>query len=337
MTDALAALRARLDDLLVQARAVAAGVDRDADLNEGKARFLGRKGAFGPVMRELGSLDHAQRPAAGALINESKQAIEALFAEARARIEQKALDAALEAGRIDVTLPGRRTAPGATHPVQAVLDELIDLLVELGFALADGPEVETEHYNFDQLNMPASHPARDMQDTFYLQGDLLLRTQTSPVQIRAMENTQPPVRIIAPGKVFRCDADVTHSPTFHQIEGLWVDRDVTMADLKGVLSYFLRRLFGADRGVRFRPSFFPFTEPSVEVDVEFGDGWMEVLGAGMVHPRVLRNVGFDPAEVQGFAFGLGVDRLAMVRYGISDIRYLFENDQRFLAQFARGR
>lgn len=337
MSDALAALRARLDDLQTQARDVAAGVDRDADLNEGKARFLGRKGAFGPVMRELGSLDREQRPAAGALINESKQAIEALFAEARARIEQKALDAALEAGRIDVTLPGRRTAPGATHPVQAVLDELIDLLVELGFGLADGPEVETEHYNFDQLNMPASHPARDMQDTFYLQGDLLLRTQTSPVQIRAMEDTQPPVRIIAPGKVFRCDADVTHSPTFHQIEGLWVDRDVTMADLKGVLSYFLRRLFGADRGVRFRPSFFPFTEPSVEVDVEFGDGWMEVLGAGMVHPRVLRNVGFDPTEVQGFAFGLGVDRLAMVRYGISDIRYLFENDQRFLAQFARGR
>jgi phenylalanyl-tRNA synthetase alpha chain len=337
MTDALAALRARLDDLREQARTVAAGVDRDADLNEGKARFLGRKGAFGPVMRELGALDRGQRPAAGALINEAKQAIEAVFAEARARIERRALDAALEAGRIDVTLPGRRTPPGATHPVQAVLDELVDLLVELGFALADGPEVETEHYNFDQLNMPASHPARDMQDTFYLHGDLLLRTQTSPVQIRAMEDTRPPVRIIAPGKVFRCDADVTHSPTFHQIEGLWVDTDVTMADLKGVLSYFLRRLFGADRGVRFRPSFFPFTEPSVEVDVEFGDGWMEVLGAGMVHPRVLRNVGFDPTEVQGFAFGLGVDRLAMVRYGITDIRYLFENDQRFLTQFARGR
>ena len=337
MSDALAALRARLDDLRGEAASVAAAVQRDAEMNEGKARFLGRKGAFGPVMRELGALSGDQRPAAGALINEAKVAVEALFAEARARIEGAALQAALEAGRIDVTLPGRRVVPGATHPIQAVLDELIDLLVELGFALADGPEVETEHYNFDQLNMPASHPARDMQDTFYLQGDLLLRTQTSPVQIRVMEGMQPPVRVIAPGKVYRCDADVTHSPTFHQIEGLWVDRDVTMADLKGLLSYFLRRLFGEDKAVRFRPSFFPFTEPSVEVDVAFGDGWMEVLGAGMVHPQVLRNVGFDPTQVQGFAFGLGVDRLAMIRYGITDIRYLFENDQRFLAQFAPRR
>ena len=337
MSDALAALRARLDDLRGEAASVAAAVQRDAEMNEGKARFLGRKGAFGPVMRELGALSGDQRPAAGALINEAKVAVEALFAEARARIEGAALQAALEAGRIDVTLPGRRVVPGATHRIQAVLDELIDLLVELGFALADGPEVETEHYNFDQLNMPASHPARDMQDTFYLQGDLLLRTQTSPVQIRVMEGMQPPVRVIAPGKVYRCDADVTHSPTFHQIEGLWVDRDVTMADLKGLLSYFLRRLFGEDKAVRFRPSFFPFTEPSVEVDVAFGDGWMEVLGAGMVHPQVLRNVGFDPTQVQGFAFGLGVDRLAMIRYGITDIRYLFENDQRFLAQFAPRR
>ena len=206
----------------------------------------------------------------------------------------------------------------------------------MGFELTEGPEVESEQYNFDLLNMPASHPARDMQDTFYLDGGLLLRTQTSPVQVRTMQRQAPPVRIIAPGKVFRCDADTTHSPVFHQIEGLWIDKDVTMADLKGVLTAFLRALYGDSREVRFRPSFFPFTEPSVEVDVWTGSRWMEVLGAGMVHPQVLRNVGYDPNEVQGFAFGLGVDRLAMIRYGMTDIRYLWENDQRFTRQFRGG-
>ena len=335
MSDALNRLRAELDRLCGEAEQLAATLTRPADLNEGKARFLGRKGAFGPVMRLLGGFEPSERPGAGALINSAKGAVEASFTEARERIEAAALKAALEAARIDVTLPGRHTTPGALHPVQAVMDELVDLFAELGFDLADGPEVETEHYNFDQLNMPASHPARDMQDTFYLTTGEVLRTQTSPVQIRTMEGAAPPVRIIAPGKVFRCDADVTHSPTFHQIEGLWVDRDVTMADLKGVLTHFLHRLFGAGRPVRFRPSFFPFTEPSVEVDVWFEGRFMEVLGAGMVHPQVLRNVGWDPTEVQGFAFGLGVERLAMVRYGISDIRYLFENDLRFLGQFAR--
>jgi phenylalanyl-tRNA synthetase alpha chain len=335
MSDALNHLRAELDRLCGEAEQLAATLSRPADLNEGKARFLGRKGAFGPVMRLLGGFERSERPGAGALINSAKAAVEASFTQARERIEAAALQAALDAGRIDVTLPGRQTTPGALHPVQAVMDELVDLFAELGFDLADGPEVETEHYNFDQLNMPASHPARDMQDTFYLTTGEVLRTQTSPVQIRTMEGAEPPVRIIAPGKVFRCDADVTHSPTFHQIEGLWVDRDVTMADLKGVLTHFLHRLFGAGRPVRFRPSFFPFTEPSVEVDVWFEGRWMEVLGAGMVHPQVLRNVGWDPTQVQGFAFGLGVERLAMVRYGISDIRYLFENDLRFLGQFAR--
>ncbi len=333
MSDALQTLRADLDALCERASADADVVAREADLPEARARYLGRKGAFGPVMRQLGGLDREARPAAGVLINEAKQAVAGAFDAAKARLEAGALEAELAAGRVDVTLPGRGTAPGAIHPVQAVLDELVDLFAELGFDLADGPEVETEHYNFDQLNMPADHPARDMQDTFYLEGGLLLRTQTSPVQIRVMETQPPPVKVIAPGKVFRCDSDPTHSPTFHQIEGLWIDTDVTMADLKGTLTHFLRRLFGPDREVRFRPSFFPFTEPSAEVDVRNGDGWMEVLGCGMVHPRVLRNVGYDPEQVQGFAFGLGVDRLAMVRYGITDIRYLFENDHRFLRQF----
>ncbi len=333
MSDPLQALREDLARLTEQAAVDAAGVAREADLPAARARFLGKKGAFGPVMRHLGKLSQGERPAAGALINEAKDKVAEAFEATARRLEEAALEAELAAGRVDVTLPGRVFAPGATHPVQAVLDELIDLFGELGFDLADGPEVETEHYNFDQLNMPASHPARDMQDTFYLDGSLLLRTHTSPVQARYMENHPPPVKVIAPGKVYRCDADPTHSPTFHQIEGLWIDTDVTMADLKGTLTHFLRRLFGEDRPVRFRASFFPFTEPSAEVDVGFGDGWMEVLGCGMVHPRVLRNVGYDPDRVQGFAFGLGVDRLAMIRYGITDIRYLFENDLRFLGQF----
>ena len=333
MTDPLRSLRDDLAALREQADGDAAAVAREADLPAARAQYLGRKGHFGPLMRRLGGLEREARPAAGALINEAKVAVEGAFAAAAARLEAQALEAAIGARRVDVTLPGRRNAPGATHPVQAVLDELVDLFVDLGFDLAAGPEVETEHYNFDQLNMPADHPARDMQDTFYLEGGLLLRTQTSPVQIRVMESQPPPVKVIAPGKVYRCDADPTHSPTFHQIEGLWLASDVTMADLKGTLTHFLHRLFGADRAVRFRPSFFPFTEPSAEVDVAFEGGWMEVLGCGMVHPQVLRNVGYDPKEVQGFAFGLGVDRLAMVRYGITDIRYLFENDERFLRQF----
>ncbi len=333
MSDALKQLHAELQNIRERSKEAAAQINREADLPEGRARFLGRRGSFSPVMRLLGKMDRSARPAAGNLINLAKKEVEAFFIEARERLEAEALQRALEAGRIDVTLPGRGRRVGACHPVQGVLDELIQLLGELGFDLAEGPEVETERYNFDLLNIPADHPARDMQDTFYLENGLLLRTHTSPVQIRSMEATEPPIRIIAPGKVYRCDADPTHSPTFHQIEGLWIDHDVSMADLKGVLSAFLRRLFGPERAIRFRPSFFPFTEPSVEVDVAFKGNWMEVLGAGMVHPQVLRNVGWDPSKVQGFAFGLGVDRLAMIRYGISDIRYLFENDLRFLRQF----
>lgn len=330
----LDSLKRELQTLCSDAQESSQKLVRIADLSEAKARFLGRKGAFGPVMRLLGQLQPEDRPAAGELINTAKGQVDAYFSEAKERLEKAALEAKLQAGRVDVTMPGRRLMSGGVHPVQRVLDEVVDLLGELGFELVSGPEVETEHYNFDLLNMPADHPARDMQDTFFVQGGLVLRTQTSPMQVRTMEKRQPPVRIIAPGKVFRCDFDATHSPTFHQLEGLWIDSDVTMADLKGILTHFLRRLFGADREIRFRPSFFPFTEPSVEVDVRNDAGnWMEVLGAGMVHPQVLRNVGYDPEKVQGFALGMGIDRLAMVRYRITDIRSLFENDQRFLRQF----
>jgi phenylalanyl-tRNA synthetase alpha chain len=333
VSEAHARLQADIDAIRAEAVEAASALDREADLATVRARFVGKKGAFAPLMQALGRLAPEDRPAAGALINVARDAVEAAFEVARGRLAEAALLAALERGRVDVTLPGRSLPMGATHPVQQVLDDLVDLLCAFGFELADGPEVESETFNFDLLNMPASHPARDMQDTFYLEGGLLLRTQTSPVQVRTMQTRQPPVRIIAPGKVFRCDADTTHSPVFHQIEGLWIDRDVTMADLKGTLTHFLRTLYGPDRPVRFRPSFFPFTEPSVELDVWTGTRWMEVLGAGMVHPQVLRNVGYDPEQVQGFAFGLGVDRLAMIRYGITDIRYLWENDARFLRQF----
>lgn len=333
VSSVLSQLKNEIDTLRVEALAVAIALDRESDVATARARFLGKKGAFAPLMQSLGRLDPAERPAVGALINAARDAIEAAFEGARERLAAVALQRLLEKGRIDVTLPGRTSDRGAAHPVQQVMDDLVDLLCAFGFDLEDGPEVETETYNFDLLNMPASHPARDTQDTFYLEGGLLLRTQTSPVQIRTMQRQAPPVRMIAPGKVFRCDADTTHSPAFHQIEGLWIDKDVTMADLKGTLTHFLHTLYGPERPVRFRPSFFPFTEPSVEIDVWTGTRWMEVLGAGMVHPRVLRNVGYDPDEVQGFAFGLGVDRLAMIRYGITDIRYLWENDTRFLRQF----
>ena len=335
-SDALSTLKSELTRLTDEARGVADAVAREVDLPEAKARFLGRKGAFGQVMRLLGKLDKAARPEAGQHINAAKQIVSDLFDKASQRLEEATLQAELVAGAVDVTLPGRRTPRGALHPVQVVMDELIDIFMTLGFDVADGPELEMERYNFDLLNMPAEHPARDMQDTFYLSGHRVLRTQTSPVQIRTMEAQQPPVRIIAPGRVFRCDSDATHSPMFHQIEGLWVDRDTTLADLKGVLTAFLNRLFGDDKPVRFRPSYFPFTEPSVEVDVwnPERDEWMEVLGAGMVHPRVLRNVGYDPDEVQGFAFGLGIERLAMIRYGIVGIGHLFEGDLRFHRQFS---
>jgi phenylalanyl-tRNA synthetase alpha chain len=298
-------------------------------------------------LRTLGTLPAAERPAVGAAANEVKRELETLL-EGRLR-EVQAAERRREraAARPDLTLPGRRPPRGAVHPLTRVSDEITAIFGGLGFSVAEGPEIETDWYNFEALNIPPDHPARDMQDTFYLPGSLLLRTHTSPVQVRVMQTQRPPVRIIVPGRVYRRDiVDMTHSPIFHQVEGLAVDRDVSMADLKGTLELFARQMFGARSRIRFRPSFFPFTEPSAEVDVVCfrcgGDGcrvckqsgWLEILGSGMVHPTVLRNVGYDPEEVTGWAFGMGIERIAMLRYGIDDIRLFFENDVRFLRQLA---
>lgn len=323
---------------------VAEAADSDA-LRQVRVQYLGKKGAFTRVLRGMGDVPPEDRPRIGKLVNEARDEI-----EERLRAREQALSAELRAQRlqaekIDVTLPGRRPPQGGRHPLTTVLDEIKAIFLGMGFQVVEGPEIETDYYNFEALNMPKEHPARDMQDTFYIGPELLLRTQTSPVQIRTMESRRPPVRVIAPGKVYRCDADVTHSPMFHQVEGLLVDRRVSLADLKGTLEAFCRRMFGEDRKIRFRPSYFPFTEPSAEMDVSCfacdgggcrvcsQEGWLEILGCGMVHPRVLEMVGYDPEELSGFAFGMGVERIAMLKYRIDDIRHFFESDVRFLAQF----
>jgi len=308
-----------------------------------RVKFLGRKGALTQVLRSLKELPPAVRRPAGQEANRAKAALEA------------ALDLALTALKearcrgpgpvLDVTLPGRRPPLGRLHPLNQVMAEVCDIFLHLGFEAVEGPEVELDWYNFEALNLPPDHPARDMQDTFYFNDQVLLRTHTSPMQIRTMERRQPPVRIIAPGKVYRRDSDITHSPMFHQVEGLLVDRGVTFADLKGTLTAFVHEMFGPEVSLRFRPSYFPFTEPSAEVDIECVicggagcrvcklTGWLEILGAGMVHPAVFEAVGYDPEEVTGFAFGLGIERIAMLKYGIDDIRLFFDNDLRFLRQF----
>lgn len=282
----------------------------------------------------------------GQLVNEAKQELESRIAEKKQDMKAKAASLKLKAETIDITLPGKVTRKGSLHPLSIVTNDMIDIFRSMGFDVVDGPEVETDHYCFECLNVPADHPARDMQDTFYLGKDLLLRTQTSAAQIRTMENRKPPIRVVCPGRVFRADeVDATHSPVFHQMEGLVVDKGITMCDLKGVLEQFAREIYGPETKVKFRPSFFPFTEPSVEVDVTCsecggkgcrvckGSGWIEILGAGMVHPNVLRSCGIDPEVYSGFAFGIGLDRTATTRHKISDIRLLFENDERFLQQF----
>ena len=282
----------------------------------------------------------------GQLVNQLRSSLEEAMAERETALRDAVRQARLQAETLDVTMPGAATPEGGLHPLSSVLDRLIDIFVSMGFDVVDGPEVETDHYNFEALNVPKDHPARDMQDTFYLGPNLLLRTQTSAAQIRTMETRKPPIRIICPGRVYRADeVDATHSPVFHQVEGLVVDKGITMCDLKGVLEQFAHEIYGEDTKVRFRPSFFPFTEPSVEVDVSCpecggkgcrvckGEGWIEILGAGMVHPRVLSGCGIDPEVYSGFAFGIGLDRLTTTRHKISDIRLLFENDLRFLQQF----
>jgi phenylalanyl-tRNA synthetase alpha chain len=306
-----------------------------AALENAKARYLGKSGALTGQLKALSTLAPAERPAAGARINEAKAALEDALAKRREALADEKLAAQLLSDALDVSLPGRGPGTGGVHPLTRTLDRIEALFRSLGFEVADGPEIEDDFHNFTALNMPENHPTRSMHDTFYVDGGLVLRTHTSPVQVRWMENHAPPIKIIAPGRVYRVDSDATHSPMFHQVEGLWIGEDVSFADLKGVLTEFLRRFFERDDlKVRFRPSFFPFTEPSAEIDMSFGDGWLEIAGSGQVHPNVLKAVGIDPQRWQGVAFGMGPDRLAMLRYGVNDLRLFYENDLRFLRQFA---
>ncbi len=337
----------RVEAVAGEARAAIERAASSAELEAIRVRYLGRSGGLTQILKSLGALSPEERPQVGAAANEAKRELEALLdarllaTRAAERRRQR------ESERPDLTLPGRRPARGVVHPLTRVQDEIVRIFAGLGFSVAEGPEIETDAYNFEALNIPRDHPARDMQDTFYLSPETLLRTHTSPVQIRAMRAQKPPVRIICPGTVYRRDvADITHSPMFHQVEGLAVDRGITMADLKGTLTLFAQEMYGPRSKIRFRPSFFPFTEPSAEVDVLCflcsgtgcractQSGWLEILGSGMVHPQVLKNVGYDPEQVTGWAFGMGIERIAMLKYGVDDIRLFFENDLRFLRQFA---
>lgn len=316
------------------------------ELDELRVKYLGKKGELTAILKQMGKLTAEERPIIGQVANEVREVLEKAVSEQAERMKAKEMELRLALETVDVTRPGAATQTGSLHPLNIVLEDMIDIFQSMGFDVVDGPEVETDHYCFEALNVPKDHPARDMQDTFYLSDNLLLRSQTSAAQIRVMEQRTPPIRIICPGRVFRADeVDATHSPVFHQVEGLVVDKGVTMCDLKGILEQFAREIYGSDTKVKFRPSFFPFTEPSVEVDVSCsecggvgcrvckGSGWIEILGAGMVHPNVLRGCGIDPEVYSGFAFGIGLDRLTTTRYKISDIRLLFENDLRFLTQF----
>ncbi len=323
-----------LAQLLEQGKQAVAQADTIRDLDEVRVQYLGKKGELTQLLKGLGKLSAEERPAAGAKINEAKEALQAELEERKALLEAQAMQKQLASERIDVTLPGRKTELGGMHPVTRTLERIEAFFGSIGYSVAEGPEVEDDYHNFEALNIPAHHPARAMHDTFYFDAHTLLRTHTSPVQVRTMEEKQPPIRIICPGRVYRCDYDQTHSPMFHQVEGLLVDKNVSFADLKGTLEEFLREFFEEDVKVRFRPSYFPFTEPSIEVDIDRGDGkWLEVLGCGMVHPKVFEYSGIDPEVYTGFAFGMGVERLAMLRYGVNDLRLFFENDLRFLGQF----
>ncbi|MFQ3573478.1 MAG: phenylalanine--tRNA ligase subunit alpha [Thermodesulfovibrionales bacterium] len=315
------------------------------DINRLKIKYLGKKGIITEALKAIASLPLEQRPVLGQALNHLKKEIEELLSNKENVLKAEELSKIQQKHALDITIPGKTVSIGSLHPIHQVLDEIIDIFVSMGFDIEEGPEVELDFYNFEALNIPKDHPARDMQDTFYISDDVVLRTQTSPVQVRVMERSKPPLRFISPGKVYRCDSDISHTPMFHQVEGLMVDTDITFSYLKGVLEVFLKELFGSDVGVRFRPSFFPFTEPSVEVDIGCiickgkgcrvckETGWLEVMGAGMVHPKVFENVGYDASIYRGFAFGMGVERLTMLRYSINDIRLFFENDIRFLGQF----
>jgi len=336
-----------LEQLTREAEAAIESAGSLSDLDQLRVQYLGKKGKLTELLKGLGKLPAEERPQAGQEINKSKQALNKLIDERRQQLEKEQVAARLAAETVDVTLPGRRQSQGGLHPVTRTVQRISALWNQLGFTVAEGPEVEDNYHNFEALNIPAHHPARAMHDTFYFDAHKLLRTHTSPVQIRVMENEAPPLRVIAPGRVYRCDSDLTHSPMFHQVEGLVVDEQVAFADLKGALDQFLQAFFEQeDLKTRFRPSYFPFTEPSAEVDIQCvmcgGEGcrvcshtgWLEVMGCGMVHPEVFRHVGIDTEKYAGYAFGLGVERLAMLRYGVNDLRLFFENDLRFLRQFS---
>ena len=322
-----------LRDLLARALDEVAGASDERGLDDVRIRYLGKKGEITQQLKRLGNLPEEARPAAGQAINQAKQQVRDALDRRRAELQQEQLAQRLARERIDITLPGRGQRSGGLHPVTLTLQEIERLFVETGYTVVDGPEIEDDYHNFAALNIPEHHPARAMHDTFYCNADLLLRTHTSNVQIRYMNENPPPLRVIAPGRVYRCDSDMTHTPMFHQVEGILVDEGITFAHLKGVLEDFAGHIFGAGVRTRFRPSYFPFTEPSAEVDIMGDKGWLEILGCGMVHPVVLENVGIDSRKYSGFAFGMGVERIAMLRYGINDIRMFFENDLRFLRQF----
>jgi phenylalanyl-tRNA synthetase alpha chain len=329
-----------LELIIAEAQAAVATTATVADLEQAKARFLGKSGTLTALLKGLGKLTADERPKAGAAINAAKERVEALITSRRDAILAGELDSRLAAESVDVTLPGRRQDVGGIHPIARAQQHVERLFRTMGFEVADGPEIESDWYNFTALRMPPDHPSRSMQDTFYIAGtDHVLRTQTSPVQIRWMESHKPPIRIICPGRVYRNDHDATHSPMFHQVEGLWIDEGVSLADLKSTVTDFCRAFFEReDIAIRFRPSYFPFVEPGVEIDMEWsrkgGDvTYLEIAGAGVVHPEVLRNGGIDPERYSGFAFGMGLDRLAMLKYGVDDLRLFFENDLKFLAQF----
>lgn len=339
-------MKEQLTAIRTKAASALEGAKTLAGLEELRIQYLGKKGELTAVMKGMGKLSPEERPVVGQLANEARAEIEAALEAKKAELEKQAADARIQSETIDVTMPGRRRTRGKKHPLTTVLDDLKDIFIGMGFTIAEGPDVELDYYNFEALNIPKDHPARDTQDTFYIDENVVLRSQTSPVPVRTMEQQKPPIRVIAPGRVYRSDAvDATHSPVFHQIEGLVVDKGITMADLKGTLEVFVKKLYGDDTRLRFRPHHFPFTEPSAEVDISCfncggegcrickGEGWIEILGCGMVHPRVLRNCGIDPEAYSGFAFGIGLERITMFRYGIDDLRLYFENDVRFLEQF----
>ena len=325
----------RVDDIVRDANTAIAAAETLAELDDVRVRFLGRQGRITMASRAIGTLAAELRPEAGRRLNDGKRVIRNALDARKAAFSADVLQSRLASERLDVSLPGRGQSSGGLHPVTRTLERISSLFRAIGFEVVEGPELEDDYHNFEALNIPAHHPARAMQDTFYFPDGKLLRTHTSPVQIRVMQSRQPPLRIIAPGRVYRCDSDQTHTPMFHQVEGLMVGEDVSFAHLKGVLHDFLRQFFEADDlEVRFRPSYFPFTEPSAEVDIRGERGWLEVLGSGMVHPKVLENCGIDSERYTGFAFGMGVERFAMLRYGVDDLRSFFDNDLRFLRQFA---